>query len=65
MTVTAAARALGVGRCHLSQVIHGLRISPTLLLRYQTLQARHAASPGAVSRVQKFLKTAPPTPSNP
>ena len=38
LTVTEAARILGVTRVHLSYVKHGHRRSPKLLIRYQALQ---------------------------
>jgi hypothetical protein len=43
-TVNAAAKSLSVTRWHLSRVIHGHRISPTLLRRYLALKSGHAAS---------------------
>lgn len=41
LTVTAAAKILGVTRVHLSYVKHGHRSSPRLLRRYNALRHQH------------------------
>lgn len=41
LTVTEAARRLGVTREHLSRVLHGRRQSPPLLARYEVIRSQH------------------------